>query len=148
MSTPETLGAAELMTLLPHRHPMVLLDGVTELIPGKSGIGLKNITISDPVFQGHFPGEPIYPGVFMIEAAAQLCGIILSRDSAQTEPRIGYLAAVKKFRFSELVRPGDSLRISATRGSGFGALTDFAVELRNGSTVVASGNVVIALGDA
>lgn len=137
------LAADAIIRLLPHRHPFLLLDRVDELEPGASGLGVKNISIADPVFAGHFPGEPIYPGVLMIETAAQLCGIVLA--AAAAEPALGYLASIKRFKFIEIVRPGDSLRIRAEKRTEFAALHEFAVELSAEGRIVASGSLAIAL---
>jgi 3-hydroxyacyl-[acyl-carrier-protein] dehydratase len=143
MST--ALTAADILGRLPHRHPFVMLDAVTELIPSRSGRAIKNISIADPVFAGHFPGQPIYPGVLMIESAAHLCGLIIAEVDGGGEPRIGYLAAVKRFRFVTLVRPGDQVLIEASAGTSFGGMTDFSVTLKVDEKTVASGSLVIAL---
>ena len=142
---PATFTAAQVLARLPHRHPMALIDGIYDLEYGTSARGVKNVTISDPVFAGHFPTEPIYPGVMMIEAAAQVCGLILSDVSDGEQVVHGYLASVKKFRFLHLVRPGDRLDIFARSTVSFGGLTEFAVELRVGTRTVASGALAIAL---
>lgn len=139
------LTAADILARLPHRHPFVMLDAVTELVPSRSGTALKNISISDPVFAGHFPGEPIYPGVLLIESAAQLCGLILAEIGADGSPRIGYLASVKKFRFVTLVCPGDQISIQGLAGTRFGGMTDFTVKLTVNGKDVASGSLVIAI---
>lgn len=137
------IEADGILRLLPHRHPFLLLDRVEELEPGVSGIGTKNISISDPVFSGHFPGDPVYPGVLMIETAAQLSGIVLA--SGASEPAFGYLASIKRFKFMELVRPGDSLVVRTVRRTVFASLHEFAVELLESDRVVASGSLAIAL---
>lgn len=140
-----TLTAAEIISRLPHRHPFLMLDSVFDLQVGVSGSARKNISISDPVFTGHFPGEPIYPGVLQIESAAQLCGLVLAAVDDANRPRIGYLASVKRFKFTGLVRPGDSIVINAKAGTHISGMTEFAVELKVGARVVSSGTIVIAL---
>jgi 3-hydroxyacyl-[acyl-carrier-protein] dehydratase len=139
------LTAADILARLPHRHPFVMLDAVTDLVASHSGAAIKNISISDPVFAGHFPGEPIYPGVLLVESAAHLCGLIAAEVDGRGETRIGYLASIKKFRFVTLVRPGDQLRIHATAGTRFGGMTDFSVTLTVNEKDIASGSLVIAL---
>ncbi|MGN7968786.1 3-hydroxyacyl-ACP dehydratase FabZ [Microbacterium sp. 22296] len=136
------LEPAEVARRLPHRHPFLLLDRVDDLEAGVSAVGTKNVSIADPVFAGHFPGNPIYPGVHMVEVAAQLCGLVVSSD--EQEPVLGYLASIKRFKFLALVVPGDQLRISARVGASFGALTEFAVEITVAGRVVASGVLAIA----
>jgi 3-hydroxyacyl-[acyl-carrier-protein] dehydratase len=138
------LTAADILTRLPHRHPFVMLDAVTELVASRSGTAIKNISISDPAFAGHFPGEPIYPGVLLVESAAHLCGLIVAEVDGG-EARVGYLASIKRFRFVTLVRPGDQVRIHATVGTRFGTMTDFSVTLTVDEKDVASGSLVIAL---
>ncbi|MGN7188760.1 3-hydroxyacyl-ACP dehydratase FabZ [Microbacterium testaceum] len=136
------LASAEVARRLPHRHPFLLLDRVDELEVGISAVGTKNVSIADPVFAGHFPGNPIYPGVHMVEVAAQLCGLIGSSD--EPEPVLGYLASIKRFKFLAVVVPGDQMRISARVGASIGALTEFAVEITVAGRIVASGVLAIA----
>lgn len=133
---------AEVARRLPHRHPFLLLDRVDDLEIGVSAVGTKNISITDPVFAGHFPDNPIYPGVHMVEVAAQLCGLIGLSD--ERGPVLGYLASIKRFKFLALVVPGDQMRISARAGASIGALTEFAVEITVAGRVVATGVLAIA----
>lgn len=141
------LDAAEILKRLPHRHPMVLLDRIEELVYGKSATGIKNVTISDPVFQGHFPNNPIYPGVFIVEASAQLCGVVLGDPIAQDQPVLGYLASVRKFKFITPVRPGDVIIIKARAGVSHANLAEFTLDLSVGGRSVAAGTLAIALID-
>lgn len=136
------LDTSDIMRLLPHRQPMLMIDCIVELDPGRSAVGLKNVSASDPAFAGHFPGEPVYPGVHMVEAAAQVSGIILA--SGTDYNGFGYLASVRRFKFSRIVRPADQLRISATKKIDYGSLTEFAVELTVEGKTAASGSLAIA----
>jgi len=142
------LDADELRERLPHRPPFVLMDGVEEIVPGVSGVGVKNITISDPVFAGHFPARAIYPGVLMIEASAHTCGVVemasMEDDDGGTPQGMGVLAGVRKFSFKQMVRPGDQLRISVHRRAGLGSLTEYECVLKVGSRVVAEGSLALA----
>lgn len=142
------LSATELLQRLPHRHPFVLLDGLHSIDPGVSGVGIKNISISDPVFAGHFPGKPIYPGVMMIEAAAQACGVIgtFTDHVDGDQASIGYLATVKRFAFKELVVPGDQLQIQCRRHVSVGSLIEFKCTLTVGRKTVAEGSLAISVG--
>jgi 3-hydroxyacyl-[acyl-carrier-protein] dehydratase len=142
------LTAAELLGRLPHRHPFVLLDGLHSIVPGVSGVGVKNVSISDPVFAGHFPGTPIYPGVLMIEAAAQACGVIAtdSEDASEDQATIGYLATVKRFAFKELVLPGDQLLIHCRKHVSLGSLIEFKCTVSVGKKIVAEGSLAISVG--
>ena len=101
---------AEIMNFLPHRYPFLLIDRVVELVPGESIRALKNVTINEPFFQGHFPGTPIMPGVLILEAMAQAGGI-LALDSMPDELRgaVIYFMGMDKVRFRKPVVPGDQL---------------------------------------
>lgn len=138
-------SAAELLDLLPHRHPFIMVDRIDSMIAGESATATKCISMSDPVFSGHFPGRPIYPGVLMVESVAQVCGVVLA--AAETTPRLGYLASIKRFKFSRLVEPGAQLTISVKKKIVFGALSEFSAEITSGTVAVASGVLAIALAD-
>jgi 3-hydroxyacyl-[acyl-carrier-protein] dehydratase len=98
------------MEILPHRYPMLLVDRVEELEPGKRAVGYKNVTINEQIFQGHYPGKPIMPGVLMVEALAQLGGVaILSLDKYKGKKPI--LGAIKNAKFRRMVVPGDVLKL-------------------------------------
>ena len=119
MSTGETdvadtgiIGIDEIMRALPHRYPFALLDRVTACIPGERASGLKNVTINEPFFQGHFPDAPIMPGVLILEALAQLSGILAIRTEVgrTREPNQKlYFAGIDDARFKRPVVPGDQL---------------------------------------
>jgi 3-hydroxyacyl-[acyl-carrier-protein] dehydratase len=96
------------METLPHRHPMLLLDRITELEPLKRAAGFKNVTIDEPFFTGHFPNNPVMPGVLIIEAMAQLGGIVILEPRA-SKTSVPYLAGVDNARFRRPVIPGDRL---------------------------------------
>ncbi len=103
----------ELMTILPHRYPMLLVDRITKLEFGKHATGFKNLTMNEHFFQGHFPGQPLMPGVYMIEALAQLGGtIILGPDDFRR--RIAFLTGIDKAKFRRPVVPGDRLDMEVT----------------------------------
>ena len=103
----------EIQALLPHRYPILLIDRVVEIVPGESLTAIKNISVNEPQFNGHFPGNPIMPGVYMIEAMAQASGILVFRtqDIEPDENHTYHLAGVDKARFKRPVVPGDQLRI-------------------------------------
>lgn len=103
------IDVREIQSLIPHRYPFLLVDRVTELEPGKRAVGIKNVTINEPFFQGHFPGNPIMPGVLMIEAMAQLSGV-LAFKSGVTGKAV-YFLAIEKAKFRKPVVPGDQLRM-------------------------------------
>lgn len=103
--------------MLPHRYPFLLVDRVLECTPGETLTALKNVTINEPFFNGHFPGEPIMPGVLILEALAQACGILAIRtDNGQRRrgDQLLYFAGIDSARFKRPVRPGDQLMLHAT----------------------------------
>ena len=101
-----------IMSILPHRYPMLLVDRVLELEPRKRIVAIKNITANEDVFLGHFPGNPVYPGVLMIEGMAQAGGILLLYEKSEEERRnkLTYFTAIDRARFRRPVVPGDALR--------------------------------------
>jgi beta-hydroxyacyl-ACP dehydratase FabZ len=103
-----SIDVREIMTILPHRYPLLLIDRILELEPMKYARGYKNVTANEPVFAGHFPGNPLLPGIYMIEALAQLGGttILKPGDMARKVP---YLAGIDKVKFRRPVVPGDRL---------------------------------------
>lgn len=101
----------EIMDILPHRYPFLMVDRIVDLIPGKSAVGIKNVTVNEPCFTGHFPGNPIMPGVLMVEAMAQVgaCAVL---GEEKYRHHLAYLAGVNHVRFKRLAVPGDTLLIS------------------------------------
>lgn len=109
------LDVNEIMKILPHRYPFLLVDRIVDVDPGKRCVGIKNVTINEPFFQGHFPGHPVMPGVLIIEAMAQVAGIMayLASDEA-TRNKVCYFMSIDNARFRKPVMPGDQLRIEIT----------------------------------
>ena len=112
-STRQTIDIAAILAMLPHRYPFLLVDRVIACEPGKSLSALKNVTINEPFFQGHFPGHPVMPGVLILEAMAQAAGVLTQLSKPASVPgeaqAIFYLVKVDKARFSRIVAPGDQL---------------------------------------
>jgi 3-hydroxyacyl-[acyl-carrier-protein] dehydratase len=100
----------EIQAMLPHRYPFLLVDRVLEYVPGKTLRAIKNVTVNEPFFQGHFPGHPVMPGVMIIEALAQASGLLvfLSAPKHEKQPMY-YLVKVDKAKFMQVVAPGDQL---------------------------------------
>ncbi|MGA9335715.1 MAG: 3-hydroxyacyl-ACP dehydratase FabZ [Rudaea sp.] len=101
-----------IQAMLPHRYPFLMVDRVTDLVPNKSLRALKNVSVNEPCFQGHFPGHPVMPGVLIIEALAQASGLLVQlslKREVGTERSLFYLAKVDKAKFTKLVVPGDQL---------------------------------------
>lgn len=106
------LDVREILKILPHRYPFLLIDKVIELDSYKRAVGIKNVTFNEPFFQGHFPGQPIMPGVLQVEAMAQLAGALLMRK-AENANKLAVLLSIDKVRLRRSVVPGDQLRIEA-----------------------------------
>ncbi len=107
------LDVVEIQKILPHRYPFLLIDRVTQMNEGKDIIGYKNVSISEPVFEGHFPGHPIYPGVMILEGMAQAGGILALKSSGLTDEEIKskviYFMSIDGAKFRVPVKPGDKL---------------------------------------
>jgi len=105
-----TFDIQKIMSLLPHRYPFIMIDRILELVPGEKVVALKNVTINEPFFQGHFPGSPIMPGVLMIEAMGQ-AGAVLAAESLPQEEQgsLIYFMGINKVKFRKPVVPGDQI---------------------------------------
>jgi 3-hydroxyacyl-[acyl-carrier-protein] dehydratase len=102
------LEAADIMRLIPHRYPFLMVDRVIELEPGRRAVGIKQVTANEPQFTGHFPGRPIMPGVLMVEALAQTAGVaVMTLD--EYRGKLGLFAGIDECRFRRMVVPGDTL---------------------------------------
>lgn len=116
---PTSLVAADIMKLLdllPHRYPFLLVDRILEMRGDEFGIGLKNVTINEPFFQGHFPGTPVMPGVLQIEGMAQTAGAMcMAARQVNEEPQGVYFMAIDKAKFRRIVTPGDQLFYHVTK---------------------------------
>ena len=107
-----TYNIQEIMNFLPHRYPFILVDRIIKLIPGEKIVALKNVTINEPFFQGHFPGTPIMPGVLIVEAMAQAGGVLASAFLPQEKQgALIYFMGIDKVKFRKPVVPGDQLVI-------------------------------------
>ncbi|HSB73268.1 MAG TPA: 3-hydroxyacyl-ACP dehydratase FabZ [Candidatus Methylomirabilis sp.] len=127
------------LSRLPHGFPFRFVDRIVELIPGERAITLKNVTTNDYCMQGHFPGNPVMPGVLLLEAMAQTSGLLLPEGSSAV------LAQVKEARFRRPVVPGDQVRIEAVRLTGLGTLHRFEVKTFVGGAPVAEAEIVLAV---
>jgi len=107
----QTLNIGDLLELLPHRYPMLLIDRVVEIVRAKRIVAIKNVTINEPFFVGHFPGYPIMPGVLIVEAMAQAGAALLFTEVTDREDKLLVFTGIERARFRRPVTPGDQLRI-------------------------------------
>jgi 3-hydroxyacyl-[acyl-carrier-protein] dehydratase len=113
-AAPHVMDIVEIMSILPHRYPMLLIDRILELEPRKRIVALKNVSINEPQFAGHFPDYPIMPGVMMVEAIAQAGGALLLTEIPDREDKLMVFTGIDSARFRKPVVPGDQLRIEVT----------------------------------
>jgi 3-hydroxyacyl-[acyl-carrier-protein] dehydratase len=109
------LGADAIQRILPHRYPFLLVDRIIELSPPERAVGIKNLSINEPFFQGHFPGYAVMPGVLMVEAIAQVGGVAVI-SAPEYRDKLALFAGIDNVRFKRQVRPGDTLRIEFDLG--------------------------------
>ena len=107
------LDITEIKRIIPHRYPMLLIDRVEELIPGEKAVARRNVTINEELFNGHFPGNPVMPGVLIVEALAQT-GAVALLSLPEFKGKTAYFGGIKSAKFRKVVRPGDSLRLEVT----------------------------------
>jgi 3-hydroxyacyl-[acyl-carrier-protein] dehydratase len=104
-----------IMEMLPHRYPFLLIDRIVEVIPGESVKAIKNVTINEPFFQGHFPGQPVMPGVLIVEAIAQAGIILFYKTIPNFNSKPIYLMSIEKANFRRIVEPGDRMEIEVVK---------------------------------
>ena len=107
------LDSVGIQKILPHRYPFLMVDAIEEMEPKKRIVGMKNVTINEPFFQGHFPGKPIMPGVLIIESMAQTAGFLLLQEVPDREKKLLYFVSIDNARFRRPVVPGDQLILTA-----------------------------------
>jgi 3-hydroxyacyl-[acyl-carrier-protein] dehydratase len=116
----------DIMRFLPHRYPFLLVDRIVEIEGDKRIVGLKNVTINEPFFQGHFPGAPVMPGVLIVECMAQVAGVMIYRDMPDKDRKLIYFTGIENAKFRRPVLPGDQLRIEMqllNRRNNFGKMS-------------------------
>ncbi len=136
----------EIMRLLPHRYPFLLLDRIVEWEPDRRIVGIKNVTINEPFFTGHFPGYPIMPGVLIIEALAQVGGF-LALKAMGDGGKIAYFAGIDNCKFRRPVVPGDQLRLECTIVAHKGPVWKMRGQASVNGVLVAQADLTASLGD-
>lgn len=112
--TVSVLDIRGILEILPHRYPFLLIDRILEIEAGRRAVGLKNVTFNEPFFQGHFPGNPIMPGVLIVEAMAQVGAVMLLRGVPDRHRKLVYFAGIDAAKFRRPVTPGDQVRFEVT----------------------------------
>jgi len=110
LTAPPVMGIEQILNVLPHRYPMLLVDRIVEVVGHERIVGIKNVTFNEPFFQGHFPGHPVMPGVLIVEAMAQVGGLLLMGAVEQPENKIVYFMSMDAVKFRRLIVPGDQIR--------------------------------------
>jgi 3-hydroxyacyl-[acyl-carrier-protein] dehydratase len=148
-TTLETADIAAIMKALPHRYPFLMVDRVVGLHGDEAAIGIKNVTINEPQFQGHFPGEPVFPGVLLIEGMAQTAGVlcVMSRE-ARAKPKRVYFITIDKAKFRKPVGPGDTIEYHMTKINRRKTMWWFRGEAKVRGDIVAEAEVGAMLVDA
>lgn len=127
----EILDVTKIMKLIPHRYPFLLIDRLKDIKPNESATGIKNVTINEELFQGHFPGHPIFPGVLIVEAMAQTAGCLVVHSLGPTaENKLVYFMTIDEARFRKPVGPGDQLHIHVKVERSRGAVWKFKGEAK------------------
>src|ERR1043166_961843 len=109
------LDSLAIQKLLPHRYPFLLVDRIVELVPRERIVGIKKVSITEPYFQGHFPGAPVMPGVLVVEALAQVGAVLALREIEDRDEKLVLFTGIKEARFRRPVVPGDTLVLEVTR---------------------------------
>jgi 3-hydroxyacyl-[acyl-carrier-protein] dehydratase len=109
------LDVVAIQRIIPHRYPFLLVDRIVELIPGQKAVGIKNVSMGDSFFQGHFPNYPVMPGVLIVEAIAQVGAVAMLQDP-EHQGKIAFFAGIDNVRFKRQVKPGDVLRLEVELG--------------------------------
>ncbi|MDG1436448.1 MAG: 3-hydroxyacyl-ACP dehydratase FabZ [Rickettsiaceae bacterium] len=123
--TQERIDIKEIMSIIPHRYPFLLVDRVTEIKLNESIVGIKNVTANEPQFTGHFPGRPVMPGVLIIEAMAQISAVLVAKSMETTEDKEVFFMSIDESKFRKVVEPGDSLILYASIVQSRGAVWKF-----------------------
>jgi 3-hydroxyacyl-[acyl-carrier-protein] dehydratase len=149
-STPaklETVDLQQILTLLPHRYPFLMVDRIVDINGTDSAVGIKNVTVNEPHFQGHFPGRPIMPGVLILEGMAQTAGAISIRSFDAEAPKFVYLMTIEEARFRKPVLPGDVLEYHVRKARARGYVWKFACEAKVGGATVAEAMITAMMND-
>lgn len=145
---PEPLDIQRIMQMIPHRYPILLVDRLIDYVPGESATGLKNVTMNEPHFMGHFPGVPVMPGVLIVEAMAQTSALLVVQTlGKEAEGKVVYFMTIDDCRFRKPVTPGDSLHIHVEKIKQRGQIWKFKGVAKVGDKVCAEAVISAMLTD-
>ncbi len=132
------MDTIRLMEVIPHRYPFLMIDRLVDIIANVSATGIKNVTVNEPYFQGHFPGQPVMPGVLIIEAMAQTsAALVVHSMGSHAEGKLVYFMSIESARFRKPVVPGDTLNVHVTKERSRGNVWKFSAEAKVDGAVVA-----------
>ncbi len=149
MPTVDTeLDILRIQEMIPHRYPMLMIDRIVDVVPDVGAIGIKNVTINEPFFQGHFPADPIMPGVLIIEAMAQTAAVlVVTTLGAEREGSLVYFMSIEAARFRKPVVPGDTLHIHVEKERQRGNVWKFSAKAKVDGVVVAEATYAAMIRD-
>ena len=150
-STPVTVGTIDIiriMEMIPHRFPMLLIDKVVNLVPDRSAVGIKNVTINEQFFQGHFPTRPVVPGVMIIESMAQTAAVLVVQTlGAESEGKLVYFMSVDNARFRRPIVPGDQMHVHVEKTKSRGPVWKFSSKVMVDGELAAEANYAAMIQD-
>ena len=144
----EAADIAVVLKMLPHRYPFLMVDRVIDIRGDESGIGIKNVTINEPHFQGHFPENPVFPGVLMIEGMAQTAGVLCIAATSSLKPKNVFFMTIDKAKFRKIVLPGDTIEYHMTKTARRKTMWWYHGEAKVRGHVVAEAEVGAMISDA
>lgn len=144
----EPIDVVDIMKMIPHRYPILLVDRLVDYVEGEMAVGLKNVTMNEPHFNGHFPGMPVMPGVLIVEAMAQTSAILVVKTlGAEAAGKVVYFMTIDNAKFRKPVVPGDSVYIHVTKVKQRGSIWKFDGVAKVGDTVCAEATFSAMLTD-
>ena len=145
----KTIDINRIVEMIPHRYPFLMVDRVINVVPDQSAVGVKNVSINEPFFQGHFPQRPIMPGVLIIESMAQTAAVLVVETlGASAEGKLVYFMSVDSARFRKPVQPGDQLHIHVHKERSRGNVWRFRGEAKVGDTLMAEATYAAMIMDS
>ena len=139
MSEAQTMNIYQISEKIAQRPPFQMIERVTELVPNEKAPGIKNVSVNEPYFTGHFPGTPIMPGVLIVESCAQLCSLVIEKSPEDLNDKLYVLLKIDGFKFIKPVIPGDRLEITVNKTKGGGVLVGFDCVVKVDGAVFAKG---------